>query len=122
MDDGRHIDPAMGILQGEGAQQETPQDRSRGEGTAPFEVWPIPAEERGRQPSYYDRPVLKKPVWKWYVPAYFYCGGLSGAAATLGAAAHLADADAHVTLVARARWVSAVAAAAGTGPPLLGFG
>jgi hypothetical protein len=33
--------------------------------------------------SYYGRPILKRPVWKWYIPAYFFTGGLSGASATL---------------------------------------
>jgi hypothetical protein len=33
--------------------------------------------------SYYGRPILKRPVWKWFIPAYFFTGGLSGASATL---------------------------------------
>ena len=33
--------------------------------------------------GYYGRPVLKRPVWKWYVPAYFFTGGLAGASSTL---------------------------------------
>src|SRR5438477_1660512 len=37
--------------------------------------------------TYYDRPVLKKPVWKWYIPAYFFTGGMAGAAAPLAFAA-----------------------------------
>ena len=28
--------------------------------------------------TYYDRPVLKPPVWIWTVPAYFFVGGLAG--------------------------------------------
>jgi formate-dependent nitrite reductase membrane component NrfD len=39
--------------------------------------------------TYYDRPVLKKPVWKWFVPAYFFTGGLAGASSTLAFAARL---------------------------------
>ena len=39
------------------------------------------------QTTYYDRPVLKDPVWIWAVPAYFYAGGVAGAAAVLAAAA-----------------------------------
>jgi hypothetical protein len=34
--------------------------------------------------SYYDVPLLKRPVWKWYVPAYFFLGGVAGASSTLG--------------------------------------
>ena len=39
--------------------------------------------------TYYDRPVLKKPVWKWYIPAYFFTGGMAGASSTLAWAARL---------------------------------
>jgi hypothetical protein len=39
--------------------------------------------------SYYDRPVLKPPVWEWKVPAYLFTGGLSAGAAMLGAGADL---------------------------------
>jgi formate-dependent nitrite reductase membrane component NrfD len=35
--------------------------------------------------TYYDVPVLKEPVWKWYIPAYFFFGGVAGAASALGA-------------------------------------
>ena len=34
--------------------------------------------------TYYDRPVLKAPVWKWYIPAYFFTGGLAGVSSMLG--------------------------------------
>ena len=34
--------------------------------------------------TYYDLPVVKAAPWKWYVPAYFYLGGLAGAASTMG--------------------------------------
>jgi formate-dependent nitrite reductase membrane component NrfD len=36
--------------------------------------------------SYYDVPLLKRPVWKWYIPAYFFLGGVAGASSTLGLA------------------------------------
>ncbi|HVF13262.1 MAG TPA: NrfD/PsrC family molybdoenzyme membrane anchor subunit [Acidimicrobiales bacterium] len=35
--------------------------------------------------SYYGRPVLKLPVWHWYVPAYFFTGGLAAGSALLAA-------------------------------------
>jgi hypothetical protein len=38
-----------------------------------------PAEFR----SYYDRPVLKKPVWKHWIPAYFFAGGLAAGSSLL---------------------------------------
>jgi formate-dependent nitrite reductase membrane component NrfD len=39
--------------------------------------------------SYYDRPVLKPPVWEWKIAAYLFTGGLSAGAAMLGAGADL---------------------------------
>ena len=39
--------------------------------------------DRAEFRSYYGRPILKAPVWKWFIPAYFFTGGLSGASATL---------------------------------------
>jgi formate-dependent nitrite reductase membrane component NrfD len=39
--------------------------------------------------SYYDRPVLKEPVWTWYVPAYFFAGGLAAGSSMLAAGADL---------------------------------
>ena len=109
-EDVRHIDPQAGVLTGEGADQ-----RVR-------EVEPVAAETAwdgqpvaDTDPTYYDRPVLKEPVWKWYVPVYFWLGGASGAAAALGAAAQVADREGLAGLVARARWVAAAGGAAGTG-------
>jgi len=104
-------------LEGEGAQQAVPIERAGSEGSVPFEVWPLPASADGQareDPSYYDRPVLKEPVWKWYVPAYFFCGGAAGAAAALGAVAQLADREGLHGLITRARWVAALGGAAGT--------
>src|SRR5919112_2076566 len=43
--------------------------------------------------SYYDRPVLKEPVWTWEVPWYLFAGGLAGASAALSFATRLAGND-----------------------------
>lgn len=43
----------------------------------------------GEYRSYYGRPVLKPPVWKWPIPTYFFTGGLSAGAALLAAGADL---------------------------------
>ena len=59
--------------------------------------------------TYYDRPVLKKPVWKWYIPAYFFSGGLAGASSTLAFAARLRG---NHPLARRARLVSLAGIAA----------
>src|SRR5438270_11182426 len=48
---------------------------------------------RAEPRTYYDRPVLKKPVWKWYIPAYFFTGGMAGASSTLAFVARLRGND-----------------------------
>ena len=39
--------------------------------------------------SYYGQPVLKAPVWKWYVPAYFFTGGVAAGATLVATAARM---------------------------------
>ena len=41
--------------------------------------------------SYYERPVLKPPVWEWKIPAYLFTGGLSAGSAVLAAGADLTN-------------------------------
>jgi len=60
------------------------------------------------KPSYYGLPILKKPVWTWEVPVYFFVGGAAGAAAMIGAAAQLAGGNER--LVRDARRVAAIGA------------
>lgn len=86
------------------------------EGTARSDVWPgkpsdAPSAPDG--PTYYERPVLKDPVWIWAVPAYFFTGGAAGAAAVLGAAAQAADRRGLHGLVKRCRSLAAVGSAVG---------
>ena len=57
--------------------------------------------------SYYDVPLLKRPVWKWFIPAYFFLGGVAGASATLGAS--------YRPLRRRASRLSLIALSLGTG-------
>ena len=64
--------------------------------------------------SYYDRPIVKEPSWTWEVPWYFFFGGLSGASATLAAAARRAG-DVPLQRVAR----RAALVGAAVSPPLL---
>jgi formate-dependent nitrite reductase membrane component NrfD len=85
--DGRYIDPAVGALTGEGSQQDVAVVAPAvGHGIRPA---PAEALEAELGPSYHGAPLLKEPVWEWYIPAYFYVGGVAGAAAALGAAAQL---------------------------------
>ena len=62
--------------------------------------------------SYYDRPVLKEPVWSWEVPAYFFAGGLAAGSAMLAAAADLLG---RPDLARRGRIAAAAGAAVGGG-------
>jgi formate-dependent nitrite reductase membrane component NrfD len=64
-------------------------------------------------PTYYDTPVLKEPVWIWAVPAYFYVGGVAGAASVLGGMAQALGGGDLRGLVRRCRWISAAGTAAG---------
>jgi formate-dependent nitrite reductase membrane component NrfD len=41
--------------------------------------------------TYYDKAILKQPVWKWYIPAYFFTGGVAAGSAMLAAGARLRD-------------------------------
>jgi hypothetical protein len=43
--------------------------------------------------SYYGRPIVKPPAWTDLIPAYFFAGGLAGAAATLALAERAARND-----------------------------
>jgi hypothetical protein len=119
-DDGRNIDPTIGILEGEGSGQVVPEQRARSEGAAPHGVWAsVPSQQGGMgpgpEPSYYGRPMLKEPVWIWAVPAYFFTGGVAGAAAVLGAAAQASGDGELEGLITRCRWIAAAGTAVGTG-------
>lgn len=69
---------------------------------------PFPRADAGA--GYYGRPLLKRPVWTWEVPAYFFVGGAAGAGAVVAAAARAAGAGDG--LVRDARWLAAVGGAA----------
>src|SRR6185312_6208255 len=63
-------------------------------------------------PTYYGRPVIKKPVWSWSIPLYYYVGGTAGGAAVLGAAATMMGRDHFPRLIPRSRWIGAIGGAA----------
>lgn len=63
----------------------------------------------GEQPiTYYDRPMLRKPTWKWPIPFYFFLGGVAGGAAVIGAAAELLGGEKHKSTVRHARWLALI--------------
>jgi formate-dependent nitrite reductase membrane component NrfD len=91
------------------------------EGMTPVEVWgSVPSQDAGMgptapEPTYYGRPLLKQPVWIWAVPAYFFTGGIAGAAAVLGAVAQASGGVELEGLITRCRWIAATGTAVGTG-------
>lgn len=109
-DDGRNIDPQIGTLSGEAADQTTPSakyDLALQSQSFPY----VPSRQDRSSPTYYDIPMLKEPVWIWSIPAYFYVGGVAGVGATLGAAAQLVSPKDMGSLVLKARWVATVGGA-----------
>lgn len=112
--DGRHISPDLGLLAGEGSQQEI-RTTTEGFPSRSF-VWrDLPSHSfSAEDPTYYDRPVLKEPVWIWTVPLYFYVGGTAGAAAVLAAAAQALGGGRMRGLMKKARWVAAAGGALGS--------
>jgi formate-dependent nitrite reductase membrane component NrfD len=77
----------------------------------------IPPPGAAPLPSYYDIPLLKKPVWSWEIGAYFFLGGLSAGSYIL---ARLAERAGGVRYRALTRAGTAVALVAlAPCPPLL---
>ena len=104
--DGRNLDRRIADEHGEGAPIQIER---------PDTAWPVPPEaapQLGGTPvdTYYDLPVVKTPPWKWYIPTYFYAGGLAGAASTLAAAATLGG---RPRVARRLHWIAAIGEAAG---------
>lgn len=108
--DGRNVDESIGILEGEAAQLKVRELDETHPAPVPRAITQPPLVAA---PTYYNQPVLKEPVWKWYVPAYFYVGGAAGAASVLGAAATLMG---GLHRLSRAcRWVGTIGDMLGTG-------
>jgi formate-dependent nitrite reductase membrane component NrfD len=112
-DDGRNIDLETGLLLGEGSEQ-TPL-ASRGDVNLQAQIFPhVPSRQPGETPTYYGIAVLKEPVWKWTIAAYFYTGGLAGMSAMLGSAAQLLGGREMRSLVTKTRWIASAGAAVST--------
>ncbi|MEU1364359.1 NrfD/PsrC family molybdoenzyme membrane anchor subunit, partial [Micromonospora zamorensis] len=61
--------------------------------------------------SYYGRPILKAPVWKWDIAAYLFTGGLAAGSSLLAAGGQLTDRPA-LRRVGRVTALAAVSASA----------
>ena len=102
----RDIDPYLGTLSGEaGGQIAGPADRHLERNVQPWERLPEPLAS---DPTYYDRPLLKAPVWSWEVPLYYYTGGAAGACLVLGAAAQLDHSGELNRMVRRCHWAGII--------------
>lgn len=66
--------------------------------------------------GYYGTPLLKRPVWTWEVPLYFFVGGIAGGAAVIGEVARLSEGSS--TLVKTTR-LTALAGAMLSAPLLI---
>jgi formate-dependent nitrite reductase membrane component NrfD len=110
--DFRQIDSSVAMLTGEAAgQQVEHQDKHLARAVSkPWSDVPGVAED----PTYYERPMLKEPVWIWAVPLYFYVGGLSGAALTMAAAAQLLDGRRLWRFVRDCRWIGGIGGGIGS--------
>lgn len=109
--DGRNVDPAAGILAGEGAQQRVARVEPERPSPRPDRL----ADSTADRETYYGLPALKEPVWRASIPAYFYVGGLAGSSALLAAAAQLSG-DARLRgLVGRGRLLALGGAAISAG-------
>jgi formate-dependent nitrite reductase membrane component NrfD len=109
--DGRNIDLDLGQLSGEASHQRS------GIADAHFrnvsEAWQSLPEAQRSDPTYYDRPMLKAPVWKLYIPLYYYVGGTAGASLALGAAAQFDGSHELDRLVRRCHWIGIIGSSIG---------
>lgn len=60
--------------------------------------------------TYYGRPMIKKPTWKWPIPLYFFLGGVAGGAALIGAAADILGGERHKSTARHARYLTLILA------------
>jgi len=98
--DGRNINSSLGSLSGEGSQQQG--DAA----VVPSKVMVTTGYGIPGNRTYYDHPVIKKSVWSWDIPAYYYVGGATGTAMALGAAATLLNREELSGLILRSRLIA----------------
>ena len=91
--DGRFIDTEIATLEGEASRQRPPEQ----------------TQALTRVP-----PPIKGPVWVWSIPAYFFVGGIGGAAMTMGMAAQVFGGRGMGRFDQRCRWTGAIAGGLGS--------
>ena len=66
-------------------------------------------EEQPPKPAtYYGRPMMKKPTWKWFIPLYFFLGGVAGGVAMIGTMVEFLGGSRHRSTVRHARYLALV--------------
>lgn len=105
--DGRDIDVQVATLTGEAADQKVAgiADRHLEKVARTWDQVPAP---RADDPTYYDHPVLKAPVWSWEIPLYYFTGGAAGACLVLGAAAQLDRTGRLDGMIRRCHWAGII--------------
>jgi formate-dependent nitrite reductase membrane component NrfD len=109
--DGRNIDPELGSLLGEASHQIS--IHADPDTATMARTWEKLPQTNTADPTYYDRPMLKAPVWEVYIPAYYFAGGAAGAALAMGAAAQFKGSPELRDLIRRAHWVGIVGSSIG---------
>lgn len=74
----------------------------------------VPQPDLIHYDTYYEKPLLKPPVWIWTVPAYFYVGGIAGAAMVLALAGEIVGGEKLRRFEERCRWIGAIGGGIGT--------
>lgn len=73
-------------------------------------------------PTYYGIPMIKAPTWRWYIPFYFFLGGVASGASFIGALAELFGGKDHRSTVRHARYLAVILAALCPIPLILDLG
>ncbi len=106
--DGRNIDQSIAELSGEAGAQainlaEQPTAERKG-------VWHESPNLSANDPTYYDVPLLQRPVWEWAIPLYYFVGGVAGGSLAFGAAAQFGGSEESLTTASRCRWTGMIGA------------
>ncbi len=107
--DARDIDTSIGTLTGEAAHQDVKTYDPRLASITP-KPWPaMPMiEPSAADATYYDRPMIKPPVWSADIPLYFYVGGAAGACCAIAAAARASGDPALKPLIRQCHWMALI--------------
>lgn len=106
---GRDINCEIAELSGEAGSQVSSGSTDAHVGSI-AKAWNALPEPDRTDPTYYDRPMLKEPVWEWAIPLYYYIGGLTGASLVLGAAAQIGESKRRENLIRRCHWIGFIGA------------